>query len=91
MQLSPGKWVRPQGIGAGTRGANHQPDWHVCSDMQPINLTNGHVPGGSVYDDPRNAGASTYQPGQCPAFRNTTSREGTPIFCRSVKNASDCV
>jgi len=64
-----------EGIGAGTRGADHGPDWHLCRDMQPINLTSGHVPGGSVYDDPRNAGASTYQPGQCPVAEDLYGRE----------------
>ena len=35
--------------------------------------------------------AISYQDGQCPAFSNTTSREGTPRFWRSVKNISDWV
>ncbi|MHB0937731.1 MAG: DegT/DnrJ/EryC1/StrS family aminotransferase [Armatimonadota bacterium] len=81
--------LNAEGIGAGTRGADHQPDWHVCSDMQPINLTNGHVPGGSVYDDPRNAGASTYRPGQCPVAEDLYAREVT-IGLEQWLSEEDC-
>jgi len=69
--------LNAEGIGAGTRGADHRPDWHMCRDMQPVILKSGHVPGGSVYDDPRNAGASQYHPGQCPMAEDLYAREVT--------------
>jgi len=28
--------LQAEGIGAGTRGADHAPDWHLCRDMYPL-------------------------------------------------------
>ena len=81
--------LQAEGIGAGTRGAGHAPDWHLCRDMFPINLTCGHVAGGSVYDDPRNAGATPYQPGACPVAEDLYGREVT-VSLEQWLNDADC-
>jgi 8-amino-3,8-dideoxy-alpha-D-manno-octulosonate transaminase len=68
--------LRAEGIGASCRGTDHAPDWHLARDMFPVNLGVGHVPGGSVYDDPRNAGSSyRYVPGSCPVSEDLFARE----------------
>lgn len=45
--------LNAEGIGAGHRGKNHRPDWHLCRDMFPVVLKTSHVPGGSPFEDPR--------------------------------------
>jgi dTDP-4-amino-4,6-dideoxygalactose transaminase len=46
--------LRAEGIGAGCRGRNMAPDFHLSRDMFPVTLRVGSIPGGSVFDDPRN-------------------------------------
>jgi len=72
--------LNAEGIGAGTRGAGHHPDWHMCRDMQPIIHKTGHIPGGSVFDDPRYTGNVEYRPGQCPLAEDLYGREVTIGF-----------
>lgn len=68
--------LNAEGVGAGCRGAGHAPDWHLAADMFPVNLGVGHIPGASVYDDPRNAGSTyRYQPGSCPVSEDLSARE----------------
>ena len=70
--------LRAEGISANHRGAQHPPDWHMARDMFPINLKTGHTPGGSVFDDPRNAESRDlggYRPGQCPMAEDLYARE----------------
>jgi dTDP-4-amino-4,6-dideoxygalactose transaminase len=69
--------LRAEGIGAGNRGADHGPDWHLCRDMQPIIRKTGHIPGGAVFDDPRYTGTVEYRPGQCPVAEDLYAREVT--------------
>lgn len=67
-----------EGIPATHRSPQHAPDWHIARDMSPINLKTGHIPGGSVFDDPRNADCRAhggYQPGQCPIAEDLFGRE----------------
>jgi dTDP-4-amino-4,6-dideoxygalactose transaminase len=73
--------LQAEGVGACCRGAGHGPDWHVASDMFPVNLGVGHIAGGSVYDDPRNAGSSyRYHPGSCPVAEDLFAREVSIAF-----------
>jgi hypothetical protein len=70
--------LRAEGIPASHRGAAHGPDYHMARDMFPINLKTGHIPGGSVFDDPRNADSREhggYTPGQCPVAEDLFGRE----------------
>jgi dTDP-4-amino-4,6-dideoxygalactose transaminase len=45
---------KAEGIGGGCRGRNCKPDFHLSRDMFPVTLKCGSIPGGSVFDDPRN-------------------------------------
>ncbi|MHB9131610.1 MAG: DegT/DnrJ/EryC1/StrS family aminotransferase [Armatimonadota bacterium] len=69
--------LRAEGIGASTRGKDHAPDWHVGKDMFPIILKTGHIPGGSVFDDPRylNKGGHVEYVGVCPVAADLYARE----------------
>ncbi len=70
--------LQAEGIPAEHRGPHHAPDWHLARDMFPINLKTGHIPGGSVFDDPRNAESRArggYRPGQCPVAEDLYGRE----------------
>jgi len=70
--------LRAEGIPAEHRGPDHAPDWHIARDMMPINLKTGHIPGSSVFDDPRNAACREhggYTPGQCPVSEDLFGRE----------------
>jgi 8-amino-3,8-dideoxy-alpha-D-manno-octulosonate transaminase len=67
-----------EGISAHHRGDAHKPDYHLARDMFPINLKTGHIPGASVFDDPRNARSRDlggYRPGQCPVSEKLFGRE----------------
>ncbi len=67
-----------EGIGAGTRGTAHAPDWHLARDMFPITLRRGHTPGGSVWEHPlylERGGQADYQPGDCPVAEDLYARE----------------
>lgn len=63
-----------EGVGAGRRGEGHRPDWHVAEDMFPITLKGSHVPGGSVFDDPRWRGKVNYK-NSCPVAADLFARE----------------
>lgn len=69
--------LRAEGIGAGTRGKGHAPDWHVCACMFPVILKSGHIPGGSVFEDPRwlNKGGRVNYRGACPVAQDLYARE----------------
>ena len=70
--------LQAAGIPAAHRGPSHAPDWHLARDMFPINLQTGHIAGGSVFDDPRNAESRErggYRPGQCPVAEDLFGRE----------------
>ncbi len=70
--------LQAEGIGAGHRGSGHSPDWHQARYMFPITLQTGAIPGGSVFDDPRNAESRArggYRPGQCPVAEDLFARE----------------
>lgn len=70
--------LRAEGISAGTRGAGHGPDWHLSRDMFPVVLRTGHIPGGSVFEDPRylqRGGRAEYRPGLCPVAEDLFARE----------------
>jgi dTDP-4-amino-4,6-dideoxygalactose transaminase len=81
--------LRAEGIGAGTRGADHGPDWHLARDMQPIITKCGHIPGGSVFDDPRYTGTVTYGPGTCPVSEDLYAREVT-VSLEQWYSEADC-
>jgi dTDP-4-amino-4,6-dideoxygalactose transaminase len=69
--------LRAEGIGASHRGREHRPDWHMCGDMFPIILKTGHIPGGSVFEDPRylrRGGRVDYRVA-CPVARDLYARE----------------
>lgn len=69
--------LRAEGVSAGHRGKTHGPDWHVCSDMFPIVLKGSHVPGGSVFEDPRwlkRGGRIEYR-NACPVAMDLYARE----------------
>ncbi len=70
--------LQAEGIGAWTRGTGHAPDWHLARDMFPVVLRTGHVPGGSVFEDPRylaRGGRADYRPGMCPVAEDLFARE----------------
>jgi 8-amino-3,8-dideoxy-alpha-D-manno-octulosonate transaminase len=70
--------LRAEGIGAATRGRRHAPDWHMARYMFPVVLKTGHIPGGSVFEDPRylaRGGHAEYRPGQCPVAEDLFARE----------------
>jgi dTDP-4-amino-4,6-dideoxygalactose transaminase len=70
--------LNAEGIGAGTRGRDHFPNWHLARDMFPIVLRAGHIPGGSVFEDPRylaRGGHAEYGPGQCLVAEDLFARE----------------
>jgi len=81
--------LNAEGIGAGVRGEDHRPDWHLCRDMQPIIHKTGHIPGGSVFADPRYTGTVDYRPGQCPVAEDLFARE-VSIGFEQWYNATDC-
>ena len=72
------KALQAEGIGAGTRGSAHDPDWHMARDMFPIVLKPGSTAGGSVWDDPRyrqRGGQVSYAPEQWPVAVDLFGRE----------------
>jgi len=66
-----------EGIGAGTRGRTHGPDWHIYKYMFPITLKGSHVAGGAVFEDPRytQRGGSVDYEGACPVAEDLYARE----------------
>lgn len=69
--------LQAEGIGAWTRGPNHPPDWHLCSNMLPVILKCGHAPSGSVFDDPRyiQKGGKVDYNSICPVASDLYARE----------------
>ena len=66
-----------EGVAAVTRGRNHAPDWHMYRDMFPLMLKTGHIPGASVFQDPRylaRGGKAEYRPGACPVAEDLFAR-----------------
>lgn len=81
-----------EGISAAHRTADHAPDWHLARDMFPVVLRAGHIPGGSVFDDPRNAASreqASYRPGANPVSEDLYAREISIGFDRGW-NDTDC-
>ncbi len=74
--------LQAEGISARTRGDGHAPDWHVANCMFPIILKTGHIPGGSVFDDPRylTKGGQVSYDNICPVARDLYAREVTVEF-----------
>lgn len=74
--------LRAEGIGANTRGPGHAPDWHMNNDMFPIVLRTGHIPGGSVFEDPRwlKRGGKVNYRHACPVAEDLYAREVTVGF-----------
>lgn len=71
------KALNAEGISAGHRGRQMGPDWHVCKYMFPIVLKTGHIPGGSVFEDPRyiKRGGRVEYEGACPVAEDLFARE----------------
>ncbi|MEW6754051.1 MAG: DegT/DnrJ/EryC1/StrS family aminotransferase [Candidatus Latescibacterota bacterium] len=69
--------LRAEGIPAGHRGEDHRPDWHVSECMFPVILQRGHIPGGSVFEDPRwlQRGGKVEYRRACPLARDLYARE----------------
>ncbi|HUW34672.1 MAG TPA: DegT/DnrJ/EryC1/StrS family aminotransferase [Planctomycetota bacterium] len=61
--------LRAEGVGAGMRGKNAPPDWHVYSWMFPITTKTGATPDGCPFTCPlylENGGRVEYARGDCP-------------------------
>ncbi len=92
LQIAAG--LRDAGVPAGCRGTGHSPDWHVSTDMFPVKLRVGHVPGCSVSEDPRYKAAdgNVELGNECPVATDLFAREvsigidqwWTAAECRAV-------
>jgi len=68
---------KAEGLAAWTTGPDHAPDWHLSTTMLPVVLKTGHVPGGSVFEDPRyisRGGKVDYRQGDCPVAEDLFAR-----------------
>ena len=86
------KALTAEGIGAGSRGRDHHPDWHLYAYMFPIVLKTGAIPGGSVWEDPRylqRGGQVQYRRGQCPVAEDLYAREVAVSFSQWYSD-QDC-
>ncbi len=64
-----------EGIGAGMRGANPRPDWHIYADMFPITLKTGTMPNDQPFATQGQAGAGVdYSRGLCPVADDLFAR-----------------
>jgi 8-amino-3,8-dideoxy-alpha-D-manno-octulosonate transaminase len=84
--------TRAEGIGGGCRGRDCKPDFHLSRDMFPVTLKLGGIPGGSVFDDPRNQvnGKSiVYDPLENPVSISLYERE-VSIGVNMHFNDADC-
>jgi dTDP-4-amino-4,6-dideoxygalactose transaminase len=61
-----------EGIGAGIRGANARPDWHIYADMFPITLKTGTMPNDQPFND--SSQALDYSRGLCPVADDLFAR-----------------
>jgi 8-amino-3,8-dideoxy-alpha-D-manno-octulosonate transaminase len=69
-----------EGIGAGYRGAQARPDWHVYSDMFPITLKTGTMNTDQPFDLPEyheRDGQVEYRRGDCPVADDLFNRSVT--------------
>jgi dTDP-4-amino-4,6-dideoxygalactose transaminase len=83
--------LRAEGIPAHTRGRKHRPDWHLYRDMFPVVLKTGHIPGGSVFEDPRylkRGGRVDYRKA-CPVAEDLYSRE-VAVWLDQWLSEADC-
>jgi hypothetical protein len=70
--------LKAEGIPAHCRGVGRGLDWHCAADMLPVILKQGHIPGGSVFEDPRylvrGGQAPNYGRGTCPVTEDLWTR-----------------
>jgi dTDP-4-amino-4,6-dideoxygalactose transaminase len=84
--------LRAEGVGGNCRGRNCKPDFHLSRDMFPVTLKCGSIPGGSVYDDPRNqikGKSRSYDPLENPVSISLYERE-VSLGINMHFNAADC-
>jgi len=72
--------LKAEGIGAHCRGEGYGHDWHFYHRMLPVVLRQGHVAGGSVFEDPRWLAAG----GQCPPYERGTCPVAEDLWARGV-------
>ncbi len=69
--------LKAEGLAAWTLGPDHASDWHLSTTMFPVVLKAGHVPGGSVFEDPRyisRGGKVDYSQGDYPVADDLFAR-----------------
>ena len=85
--------LQAEGIGANCRGMERSLDWHYYCEMLPVVLRQGHIPGGSVFEDPRYLTraeqAPDYSPGTCPVADDLWAR-GVYVWSDSWWSPEDC-
>jgi dTDP-4-amino-4,6-dideoxygalactose transaminase len=87
------KALQAEGIGGSCRGRNCAPDFHLSRDMFPVTLKGGGIPGGSVFDDPRNQNngrSRDYDPQENPVSISLFERE-VSLGVDMYFTESDCV
>jgi 8-amino-3,8-dideoxy-alpha-D-manno-octulosonate transaminase len=84
--------VRAEGIGAGYRGPQARPDWHIYADMFPITLKTGTMPADQPFDLPEyheRDGHVEYRRGDCPVADDLFNRSVT-IGLNQWYSTEDC-
>jgi len=84
--------LKAEGLTAWTYGPDHDPDWHLSRTMFPIILKTGHIPGGSVFEDPRyidRGGNVEYRPDDCPVANDLFAR-AVSISLNQWYSEEDC-
>jgi len=85
--------LQAEGIDARCRGTERPLDWHYYCEMLPVVLKQGHVQGGSVFEDPRylarGGQAPDYRSGTCPVADDLWAR-GVYVWIDSWWSPEDC-
>ncbi|MBM4019911.1 MAG: hypothetical protein FJ288_16590 [Planctomycetes bacterium] len=85
--------LKAEGIPAHCRGLQRGLDWHCAADTLPVSLTQGHTPGGSVFEDPRylarGGKAPAYGRGTCPVAEDLWTR-GVYFWVDQWWTPADC-